>query len=123
MSGAPPPADPRRERVPISELIDLDALQADGRELNPREIRAHLPRGWVLDPDHLHAHRDVRLFFREGWILLCGLVIFGAIGGTFVWGGLPEGWEGILKLLLALVLLVVAGGVAGPTITRTLGRK
>ena len=117
------PPDEGRERVPISELIDLDALRADGRELHPREIRAQLPRGWVLDPDHRHAHRDVRLFFREGWILLCGLVIFGAIGGTFVWGGQPQGWRGILKLVLALVLLVVAGGVAGPTITRTLRGK
>ena len=120
--GAGPSGD-GREHVPISELLDLDALQAGGKELTPREIRAHLPRGWVLDPDHRHAHRDVRLFFREGWILLCGLVIFGAIGGTFVWGGLPRGSEGILKLLLALVLLIVAGGVAGPTITRTLMRK
>ena len=50
-------------------------------------------------------------------------MIFGAIGGTFVWGGLPRGFDGVLKLLLALVLLIVAGGVAGPTITKTLMRK
>ncbi len=121
MNGEESPAP--QAHVPISELIDLVELERGRPALTPREIRARLPRGWVLDPDHRHAHRDVRLFFREGWILLSGLVIFGILGGMFVWGGLPRGWHGILKLGLGLVLVLVAGGIAGPAITKTLMRK
>lgn len=116
-NGAPP------GHVPIESLLDLEALRSEGREPTPRELRARLPRGWVLDPDHRHAHRDVRLFFREGWILLSGLGIFGVLGGLFVWGGLPRGLGGLVKLGLGLLVIVVAGGIAGPLVTRSLARR
>jgi len=111
------------EHVPIERLIDLENWKEKGCAPTRREIRAALPRGWVLDPDQRHAHRDLRLFFREGWILLSGLGIFGVLGGLFVWAGLPGGWQGALKLLIALVMLLTAGGIAGPAITRALMRK
>ena len=112
-----------KERVAIEELVDLERLTAGGHEPSARELRAALPRGWVLDDDRRHAHRDVRLFFREAWILMVGLVIFGGLGGLFLWGGLPQGWGGILRLALLLGVVLVAGGLVAPAITRALARK
>ena len=37
-----------RERVPVEQLVDLDALGSDGRRPSPAAIRAALPPGWVL---------------------------------------------------------------------------
>ncbi|MCH2107169.1 MAG: hypothetical protein MK291_11070, partial [Planctomycetes bacterium] len=49
--------------VHVSELVDLDALGPGHRPPTPAELRAALPRGWVLEPDNEHARRDLRLFF------------------------------------------------------------
>lgn len=111
-----------RERIPVSELVDLEALRAKGRPITPRALREALPRGWALEDDGEHAHRDVRLLFREGWILAVGLIVFGSVGGAFVWGAMPKGGAGFLRLALLFVVLLVIGGIIAPWITRTLNR-
>jgi len=113
----------RRASVPVEELVDLARLGRDGRPPTPRELRAALPRGWALDEDGRHAHRDARLFFREGWILVLGLVLFGAIGGFFLIDAAPRGPAGAVRLLVLIGLVALAGGVAGPLVTRALHRR
>jgi hypothetical protein len=115
-----------RARVPIEELIDPDVLarlRRDGRMPPPRELRAALPRGWALDADGRHAHRDARLLFREGWILLLGLAIFGTLGAFFLVDAVPRGWRGALRLALLVGLVLLAGGVVGPLVTRAVHRR
>ena len=111
------------ERVPIEELVDLEALRADGREPTPARLRAALPRGWVLEDDHRHARRDARLLFREGWILLVGLVVFGSAAVGLFWMTFPRGWAGVGRALVLLVVLLVLGGLVAPMITRALNRR
>lgn len=111
------------ERVPVSELVDLARVGPGDRPPTPREIRAALPRGWALDEDGAHAHRDARLFFREGWILILGLVVFGIAGAAFLLDALPKGWRGALRLALLVGVVLVLGGVVAPRITRALGRR
>jgi hypothetical protein len=82
-----------------------------------------LPRGWALDDDGRHAHRDARLFFREGWILALGLLLFGLFGGWFLAGALPRGGAGVVRLTLLIGLVALLGGVAGPLVTRALYRR
>lgn len=112
-----------RELIPIDQLIDLPALELSDRPLTPRRIREALPRGWALADDNRHAYRDLRLFFREGWILALGLVLFGTIGGFFLLGAMPKGWSGVLRLLGLLCVMLLLGGVVGPLITRALHRR
>lgn len=112
-----------RRSVPVEELVDLARLGRDGRPPTPRELRAALPRGWALDDDGRHAHRDARLLFREGWILALGLLLFGAAGGFFLVDAAPRGAAGVLRLLLLVGLVALAGGVAGPLVTRALHRR
>lgn len=116
--------EPRRaERVPVEELVDLGALRADGRAPSPAQIRAALPRGWVLDDDGRTARRDLRLVFREGWILLIGLVAFGsAVLGLF-WWSFPRGVSGLVRFALVVGLVLLAGGLVGPLVTRALNRR
>ena len=111
------------ERVPIEELVDLEALRADGREPTPARLRAALPRGWVLEDDHRHARRDLRLFFREAWILIAGLVIFGSSAVLLFWSTFPRGWSGLLRAVVLVVAMVVIGGLVAPMITRALNRR
>ena len=80
------------ERVPVSELVDLTRLGSTRGSPRPSEIRAALPRGWVLEDDGLHAKRDMRLAFREGWMLVLAMISFGAVGFGFLWGAMPRGW-------------------------------
>jgi hypothetical protein len=108
--------------VPLEELLDLEALRARHHPLTPRHIRAALPRGWALADDGRHARRDVRLLFREGWILILGLVVFGSVGAGFLWGAMPRGWGGLLRLALLVGLVLVLGGLVAPLVTRTLHR-
>ncbi len=108
--------------VQVRELVDLDSIGPEHRPPTPAELRAALPRGWVLEPDGEHARRDVRLFFRESWILLVGLLIFGCIGAVLFWQTFPSGWRGVLRLIGLLVLVLLAGGVVGPMVTRALNR-
>lgn len=108
----------RRERVPIEELVDLEALTEDGRPPHPARLRAALPRGWVLEDDHLHARRDLRLFFREGWILIVGLLVFGGLGLLTFWSVFPAGIAGLLRFVALIVVVLLIGGVVGPMVTR-----
>lgn len=113
----------RRERVPVEELVDLGSLRDDGRPPTPAQLRAALPRGWVLDDDGRTARRDLRMVFREGWILVFGLVAFGsAVLGMF-WWSFPRGASGFVRFVLVIALVLLAGGLVGPLITRTLNRR
>ena len=110
----------RRERVPIEELVDIGALSEGGRAPHPARIRAALPRGWVLEDDHRHARRDLRLFFREGWILIVGLAVFGALGLLTFWSVFPGGVAGVLRFAALIVVVLLIGGLVGPMVTRAL---
>ncbi len=113
-----------QRRLPLEELVDLTALErAKGAPLTPAELRRALPRGWALEDDLRHAHRDLRLFFREGWILAVGLLAFGSVGLAFLWGAMPRGWRGFGRLAALVLVLVLLGGFVGPWITRTLNRR
>jgi len=106
-------------RVPLTELIEPARLDALGPRPSPRELRALLPRGWVPAEDG-YARRDLRLLFGEGWILVTCLVVFGALGATFLRGALPRGWAGVGRALALVLVVTLAAGVAGPLITRAL---
>jgi hypothetical protein len=112
-----------RAQVPLSELIAPEQLQALGPRPSPAALRALLPRGWVPCEDGAHARRDLRLFFREGWILALCLVVFGVLGLGFVLGAMPRGWSGTLRVLGLVALVWLAAGLAGPRITRALQRR
>jgi len=112
-----------RDEVPIEALIDSEHLAALGPEPSPAAVRAALPRGWVPTEDGRHARRDLRLFFREGWILVLCLIVFGSVGATFVLGAVPRGWSGILRVAGLGALVWLAAGIAGPRITRALYRR
>ena len=109
-------------RVPIAELVDAERLRALGPAPSPAALRALLPRGWVPAEDGQHARRDLRLFFREGWILVLCLVVFGSIGAMFLLGAVPRGWSGALRVVLLVAVVWLAAGFAGPLVTRALRR-
>jgi hypothetical protein len=69
------------------------------------------------------ARRDLRLLFREGWMLVLCLVCFGAVAaGIFAWG-FPRGGSGWIRLAIAILVLLLAGGIAAPILTRALMRR
>ena len=109
-------------RVPIAELVDPERLRALGPAPSPTALRAALPRGWVPAEDGF-ARRDLRLLFREGWILAVCLVVFGALGAMFVLGAMPRGWAGAARVLVLVSVVGAAARVAGPLITRALRRR
>lgn len=111
-----------RERVPVAELVDLDAL-APGRAPTARELRAALPPGWALCEDGVTARRDLRLLFRRGWLLALGLALFGGAGALFFAEVLPRGGRGVLRFALMVGLVALAGGLVGPLVTRALVRR
>ena len=90
---------------------------------SPREIRESLPRGWVLDADGKTARRDARVLFREGWMLLLCLACFAAAAGGLFWWSFPRGVAGWIRLAVALLVLLLAGGFAAPILTRALSRS
>jgi hypothetical protein len=110
-------------RVPLEELIEPARLRALGPAPSPAHLRALLPRGWVPDEDGRHARRDLRLFFREGWILVLCLFVFGALGAAFLFGAMPRGLGGFMRVLVLVASVWLAAGVAGPRITRALKRS
>ncbi len=114
----PPPS-----RVPVTDLIELDQLRSDGRTPTPREIRAALPRGWLLETHNVTARRDLRLFFREGWILIVGLVLFGGMGLAFFAQVLPRGGRGLLRFGLLIAVVAATAGFVAPIVTRALYRR
>ena len=107
-------------RVALEELIDPEVLaKAEGSR---SVLRGALPRGWVLEEDGLHARRDARLLFREGWVLILGLVSFGAVALGMFWSTFPRGGAGVLRFVLLVVTILVLGGLVAPSITRALKR-
>lgn len=111
------------QRVHVDQLVDRSKIRRDGRPPTPAELRAALPRGWKLDDDGEHAVRDLRLFFSQGWVLICGLVMFGAaVIGLFA-TTLPRGWRAFARVGILLAILLVIGGVIGPMITRAINRR
>jgi hypothetical protein len=66
------------------------------------------------------ARRGLRLFFGPGWILVLCLVVFGAVGASFLLGALPRGPRGLLRALWLGAGVWFAAGVAGPLVTRAL---
>ncbi len=110
-------------RLPVDELVDVRTLGRGGRAPTPKELRDALPRGWVLEDDGVTARRDRRLLFREGWILVVGMVCFGAVGLGFLMKGMPRGWAGLWRFFALLAILVVVGGLVAPAITRALNRR
>ncbi|MSR63285.1 MAG: hypothetical protein EXS08_12655 [Planctomycetes bacterium] len=112
-----------RARVPITELVEAERLRALGAAPSPRALRALLPRGWVPEDDGLHARRDLRVFFGQGWMLALCLVVFGSVGAVFVLGAVPRGWSGVLRVLLMLGVVWLAAGIAAPLITRALKKN
>lgn len=115
--------DPRAERLPLRELIDLEALRAQGREPSPARLRRALPPGWVLEPDGLHARRDTRVLFRDSWVLLLGLVSFGAAGLGLFWWSFPRGWGGVARAAVLLAAVLLLGGLVAPLVTRAVYRR
>ena len=110
-------------RVHFDELVDRSRIRGDGRPPTPAELRAALPRGWKLDDDGEHAVRDLRLFFSQGWVLICGLVMFGAaVVGLFA-TTLPRGGRAFVRIALLLAVLLVIGGLIGPLVTRALNKR
>lgn len=110
-------------RRPIEELVDLDSLSQEGRKPSPRAIREALPPGWVLDEDGESARRDLRILAREGWVLALGLVLFGGAAIILFMETFPKGWRGVGRAGLMIVVVLVAGGLVGPLITRALNRR
>ena len=110
------------DRVPVEQLVDLERLGEDGRPPTPKQIREALPRGWVLDEDGCHARRDLRVLARDGWVLILGLVCFGSVGIAMFWQTFPRGWAGIGRFAALVAVILVAGGLVAPGITRALNR-
>ncbi len=110
-------------RRPIEELVDLDALSEGGRVASPRRIREALPPGWVLDEDGQSARRDLRILAREGWVLALGLVLFGGAAILLFMETLPKGWRGFGRAATMIGLVLLAGGIVGPLVTRALNRR
>jgi hypothetical protein len=113
----------KSEPVPVEELVDLEQLGRGGRAVTPARLRAALPRGWVLEDDHRHARRDARLLFREGWILIVGLVVFGSAAVGLFYLTFPRGWPGVARAAVLLAVLLLLGGLVAPAITRALHRR
>ena len=64
-----------------------------------------------------------RLLFRDGWLLLLALVCFGAAALGLFWWSFPRGARAWLHLAVAVGLVLLAGGIAAPVVTRSLKRR
>ncbi len=111
------------KRVRVDELIDTAALARDGHAPTSADIRRALPHGWVLDDDGEHAIHDRRVFFGRSWVLICGLVFFGAAALGLFASTLPKGPRAVTRVVLLVTAFVLIGGVVGPLITRALQRR
>ena len=109
--------------MPVSELIDLDSIRSDGRAPTPKQIREALPVGWALDEDGETAFRDGRIFFRDAWVLILGLVSFGVAGLGLFWYAFPSGLGAVVRLVVTIGIVLLAGGLIAPVMTRALNRR
>jgi hypothetical protein len=109
--------------MPVEQVVDLFRLPSGGCPPTPHEIREALPRGWVLDEDGVTAQSDARLLFKEGWVLIVGLVCFGAAVIGLFYFTFPRGGAGWLRVAILIGLVVIAGGLVAPIITRALTRR
>lgn len=112
-----------RDRVPLEQLVDLAALRRGEREPTPQRLREALPPGWVLDEDPRYARRDLRVLARDGWVLVLGLVSFGTIAAGLFYNTFPRGLRGIGFFVALVVVVLLAGGLVGPMITRALMQR
>lgn len=110
-------------RVHVDELVDRSRIRRDGRPPTPAELRAALPSGWKLDDDGEHAVRDLRLFFSQSWVLLLGLVTFGAAAVGLFATTFPKGPRALVRVAILVAVMIVIGGVIGPLVTRALNRR
>ena len=67
--------------------------------------------------------RDGRLLFRDGWMLILFLVCFGAAAGGIFWWSAPRGAGGWIRFAIALAIVLLAGGIVAPIVTRALYRR
>jgi hypothetical protein len=67
--------------------------------------------------------RDKRVLFRDGWMLFLCLVCFGAAGAGIFWWSSPRGWASWTRLAVSALLVLLAGGIAAPLVTRALYRR
>ena len=64
-----------------------------------------------------------RLFYDEGWVLLIGLIAFGAAALGLFWMVLPSGPAGFLRLAAMAGVLLLCGGLIGPLVTRAIRKR
>jgi hypothetical protein len=64
-----------------------------------------------------------RLFFREAWVLLLAMVMFGAAAAGLFWWSFPSGGGAWVRLGVGVALLVLVGGFVAPIVTRALKRR
>jgi len=93
------------------------------RTLTSAVLLVALPAGWVLDEDGQHARRDLRVLARDGWVLVLGLVSFGTIALGLFWQTFPKGWAGVTRFAILIVVVLAAGGLVAPIITKALNRR
>jgi hypothetical protein len=124
MSPTPPKHAPRTSdtphgrSVPIEELVD-PALFGDGTKTpHPYKLRDALPPGWILEPDLKHARRDRRVLAGGGWVLVIGMISFGTVAFFIFRDAFPKGFGGFLRLGAMLAIVLLAGGIVGPMVTR-----
>jgi hypothetical protein len=77
----------------------------------------------VLEPDGRTARRDLRVMAREGWVLLLALLGFGSIVAGLFWHSFPPGAAGWIRFGVLVSLVLIAGGLIAPSITRALYRR
>ena len=69
------------------------------------------------------GHRDGRILFREGWMLVLCLVCFGAAAAGLFWWSSPRGGAAWIRFALSVGIVLLAGGFAAPLVTRALLRR
>lgn len=122
--GALPHERPDTPPLRVDEVLDRAALERRlGRRPTQRDLREALPVGLCLDADGVHVRRDQRLFARHSAVLVIGLVAFGLAGLWLFQETFPSGWRGVLRFVLLISIVALAGGVVGPLVTRALLRR
>jgi len=67
--------------------------------------------------------RNGRIGFGEGWMLALCLVCFGAAALGLFWWSSPRGAAGWIRLAASAAVVLLAGGIAAPIVTRALLRR